>query len=193
MDDLLEHNLAVGSIFEERYEILNKLNEGGFGILFRARHIEMDRTVAIKFLKDELTGDAENRARFKREGRILSNIIHSNLVRLYHFGVTRKGRLYFVMEYLTGASLQRILQETVSASLPVDHALGIGVQVCRALKIAHENGIIHRDIKPTNIMLEGSQFKLVDFGLSRVLMQSSISVTEHLTLNSYWRKNIDRS
>ncbi len=176
---------SVGSIFEEKYEILQEINEGGFGRLFKARHLELDRIVAIKILRPELLGDQENRARFKIEGRILANLNQPNVAQFFHFGVTRDRRAYIVMEFLNGFSLTDVCKKS-GGRISATQVITIGMQACDGLQAVHEKGIVHRDLKPSNMMLvpvrgQKEQVKLIDFGLSRVLSSSQVSVTEHLT------------
>ncbi len=173
-------DLEPGLIFEDRYAVIEKISEGGFGTLYKARHVDMDRLVAIKILNPELLGDKENRARFKIEGRILAELIQPNIVQFFHFGMLADRQSYIVMEYLDGHSLRQVLQ--TGGRLSADRVLAIALQLCEGLEAAHEKGIIHRDLKPNNIMvMDCDLVKLIDFGLSRVLVSSSVSVTEHLT------------
>lgn len=171
--------LEPDSVFEERYLILKQIGEGGFGTLYKARHIELDRIVAIKLLRPELLGDRESAARFKIEGRILCNIKSPQVVLMYHFGVLKDQRAYIVMEYVKGISLTAL---TDSGTIAPRQAIKIAMQICDGLAAAHEQGIVHRDLKPSNVLiLKSGDIKLIDFGLSRVLTSSKVSVTQHLT------------
>lgn len=178
--------LPVGSIFDGRYEILEHIGEGGFGGLYKARHPELSRLVALKVMLPELFQDERSRARFKREGRALAEMMHPNIVRFYDFGLSADHSIpYIVMEFLDGESLRQLISRTGKLTPAV--ALNTVINVLEALSCAHEHGLVHRDIKPGNIMMmsdDGSAVKLVDFGLARVLENSKVVVTRaNLTEN----------
>jgi len=147
------------------YHIESMLGHGGMGAVYKGLQPDLDRPVAIKLLPAELTADEQFIGRFRREARSLAKLHHPGIVTVYDFGQTSEGHLYFVMEYVDGADLRRVLQTT---HLEPDQALELVCQVCEALQAAHKLGIIHRDIKPANILLTSDGVaKLADFGLCR--------------------------
>ena len=148
-----------------RYEILEKLGEGGMGVLYRARDTRLSRTVALKLLRSDRLDDPDRRERFVREARAASALNHPNIVTVYDIDQTPDGADCIAMEYVEGRSLDRLLAE---GPLPLDDALRHAVEVARALAAAHAAGIVHRDVKPANGMLTASgQVKVLDFGLAK--------------------------
>src|SRR5215469_13026723 len=145
------------------YEILKPLGAGGMGEVYRARDARLDRTVAIKILPQHLSSSAELRTRFEREARAASALNHPHICHLYDIG-SQDGIAYLVMEYLEGESLADRLHKGV---LPLKQTLRIGVQIAEALATAHRAGILHRDLKPGNVMLTAGGAKLLDFGLAK--------------------------
>lgn len=131
------------------YEVLGSLGAGGMGEVYRARDTRLDRTVAIKRLPEAFADDPERLARFERETRLLASPNHPNIAAL-HGLETDAGRRFIAMEFVDGASLAERLQ---GGALPVDEALDAARQVATALEAAHEGGVIHRDLKPGNVMV----------------------------------------
>ena len=158
----------------ERYRFESELGRGGMGIVYRARDVRHPRMVAIKMLHTSLTNDY-GVLRFQKEIEIAAQLQHPHIVRLLDSGVA-DGRLFYVMEYLEGESLRDKLER--EAQLSVDEALRITQQVGEALQYAHDHGIVHRDVKPENIILADGRAHVVDFGLARAL---SASDAERLT------------
>ena len=151
------------------YEIAAPLGEGGMGEVYRARDTRLDRAVAIKILPERLAGNAEARQRFEREARAISALSHSNICTLYDVG-SDNGTDFLVMELLEGETLaDRLLKGPV----PLEQVFRYGIEICEALARAHRSGVLHRDLKPGNIMLCGSGVKLMDFGLAKPLAGSS--------------------
>ena len=158
-----------------RYELLQKLGEGGVAIVYRAHDSLLDRTVAVKVLREQLTGDPAFVERFRREAQAAARLSHPNITAIYDVG--RDGdQYYIVMEYVEGEDLKSLIAS--SAPLSIALALSVAEQVCAALEHAHEQGFVHRDIKPQNILLArpGGQsamatppVKVADFGLVRSL------------------------
>ena len=145
------------------YEILSPLGAGGMGEVFRARDTRLGREVAIKVLPQHLSSHPEVRARFEREAKTVSSLNHSNICTLFDIG--REGDTdYLVMELIEGETLARRLEKGL---LPIEQALAIGAQIAEALTRAHRAGVVHRDLKPGNVMLTKSGAKLMDFGLAR--------------------------
>uniref|UniRef100_A0A832I4D1 Serine/threonine-protein kinase n=1 Tax=Eiseniibacteriota bacterium TaxID=2212470 RepID=A0A832I4D1_UNCEI len=164
------------------YEMLGPLGAGGMGEVYRARDPRLDRTIAIKLLPDAFAADPERLARFEREARLLASLHHPNIATL-HGLEEHAGRRFIAMEYVDGVSLAERLQ---SGPLPVDEALDVACQVATALEAAHEGGVVHRDLKPGNIMLAASgAAKVLDFGLAKGVVGSasdtSLSASPTLT------------
>ncbi|HKA58775.1 MAG TPA: protein kinase [Gemmatimonadales bacterium] len=159
--------LRPGAIFAGRYEVQEMLGAGGMGVVYRAFDRELEEPVAIKTLRPEaMAGGNVALERFKQEIRLARRIAHRNVVRTYDLGEVN-GMYYLTMEYVDGTSLRQLIE--ASGKLPVAVALTIGKQLCRALEVAHAEGIIHRDIKPSNVVVDPSGFlKVMDFGIARL-------------------------
>jgi predicted Ser/Thr protein kinase len=150
-------------------EVLDLLGCGGMGAVYKARHVGLDRLVAVKILPPEVSGDPAFAERFTREARALARLNHPNIVAVFDFGQT-DGLYYLVMEYVEGANLRQLIQ---SGAVAPQEALAIVPQICDALQFAHEEGIVHRDIKPENILLDKrGRVKIADFGLAKLLGRS---------------------
>lgn len=145
------------------YEIQGPLGAGGMGEVYRARDTRLDRTVAIKILPPHLSSDPELKHRLDREAKAISALQHPHICTLFDIG-TQDGTEFLVMEYLEGQTLADRLQK---GCLPVEQVLRIGTEIAQALEKAHQQGIIHRDVKPANIMLTKGGAKLMDFGLAK--------------------------
>jgi Tol biopolymer transport system component/predicted Ser/Thr protein kinase len=145
------------------YEIVSSIGAGGMGEVYRARDKRLERTVAIKVLAPSLSGDPEYRQRFEREARTVAALSHPRICPVYDIG-THDGLDYLVMEYLEGENLA---SRIAKGPLPVEEALRYGIQIADALDQAHRHGVVHRDLKPGNIMLTKSGAKLLDFGLAK--------------------------
>jgi len=159
--------LKPGATFAGRYEVKEILGAGGMGVVYRAFDRELQEPVAIKTLRPEaMAGGSVALDRFKQEIRLARRIAHRNVVRTYDLG-EEHGMYYLTMEYVEGTSLKQLI--TSRGKLPVPVALTVGKQLCRALEVAHAEGVIHRDIKPQNIVVEPSGFlKVMDFGIARL-------------------------
>jgi HAMP domain-containing protein len=159
--------LRPGAVFAGRYEVKEILGSGGMGVVYRAFDRELQEPLAIKTLRPEaLTGGSVALERFKQEIRLARRIAHRNVVRTYDLGEVG-GVYYLTMEYVEGTSLKQLI--TSRGKLPVAVTLTIGKQLCRALEVAHGEGVIHRDIKPQNMVVEPSGFlKVMDFGIARL-------------------------
>lgn len=150
-----------------QYLLEEKLGEGGFGTVYKAKHSFLKSEVAIKLLKKEFIGtDALDR--FEKEVKVSSSLSHPNTIRVYDYGTTDNGQFYYVMEYLSGLPLDKIVQSY--DEFPINRAIYTLLHTCYSLKEAHEKGLVHRDIKPANIMLcnQGGAYdvlKVLDFGL----------------------------
>jgi HAMP domain-containing protein len=159
--------LAVGERFAGRYDVEEVLGSGGMGVVYRAFDREVGEPVAIKALRPDLDGiDPTLLERFKQELRLARRITHRNVVRTYDLGEV-DGTYYITMELVRGTTVATLIRE--AGRLDVPATLTIGKQVCRALEVAHEEGIIHRDVKPQNLLVDHSGFlKVMDFGIARL-------------------------
>lgn len=159
------------------FEWLRVLGEGGMGTVYLARHLALDRLVAIKVIKDALAADPGFAERFSREARTLARLNHPQIVAVHDFG-QRDGVCFLVMEYVDGPSLRERLH---SKQVTLEQALAIIPQICEALQYAHDQGVVHRDIKPENILLDAQgRVKIADFGLAK--MAATEEATPSLTL-----------
>jgi tRNA A-37 threonylcarbamoyl transferase component Bud32 len=155
-------------------EILEVIGQGGMGMVYRARQRKLDRVVALKVLSRDAAKDPAFSERFNREARALARLNHPNIVTVHDFGET-DGWFYLVMEYVDGADLRRVLQQ---GRLSPEEALRIVPVVCDALQYAHANGVVHRDIKPGNILMDREgRVKIADFGIAKLAGQTSADVT----------------
>ncbi len=156
-----------------KYLILEKLGQGGMGVVYKALDPLIERVVAVKMIVSNLTDEPELRARFFREGRSAGQLSHKNIVTIFDLGEER-GTAYLAMEYLEGEDLRSLMR---TGSITLEEKLRIVREICEGLSHAHENKVIHRDIKPANIFLTKSgQVKILDFGLART-MQSDLTNT----------------
>jgi serine/threonine protein kinase len=161
-------------------EILGLLGQGGMGAVYKARQSKLDRLIALKVLPPEAGKDPSFAERFTREARALARLNHPNIVTVYDFG--QVGDLcYFMMEYVDGLNLRRLLQ---SGRMQSQEALKIVPQICDALQFAHDEGIVHRDVKPENILLDKrGRVKIADFGIAKILGRN----TGIYTLTGPWQ------
>jgi len=158
-----------------KFEILQELGRGGFGTVYQARDLTLERTVALKVLHPQLAADLEFVHRFQREARNLAQIDHPRVVTIYEIGEI-DGRIYIAMRYLPGGSLSDRLK--ASGPIPPDEAVRLLDQVAQGLHAGHRRGIIHRDVKPGNILFdEDGQAVIADFGVARAVQVSSIGTS----------------
>jgi len=178
---LLSDSSLVGTILDERYEILDVIGSGGMGMVYRARQRFINRMVAVKVLhKGSITG-TEIIKRFQQEAQAASSLTSPHVVTVFDSNVSRNGEPYLVMDLLNGSSLESLLEK--EKLLPPARAIDIFLQICDALSKAHSKGIVHRDIKPSNIVLveEDGQtdfVKVVDFGIAKILRESESGATQ---------------
>jgi eukaryotic-like serine/threonine-protein kinase len=170
---------AGGGTLSGRYETGEKLGTGGMSNVWKATDRILERTVAVKVLAEHLSDDERFVARFRREALAVAKLIHPNIVQVYDTGVD-EGRHYIVMEYVEGRSGAQILQR--HGPVEPEIAAEIGIQACAGLDYAHRRGIIHRDVKPGNLMIVGGPVgggemivKLTDFGIARAIEQTRIT------------------
>ena len=160
----------IGRVLANRYQLVEKLGQGGMGIVYKGEHIRIHRPTAIKVLNAELSNNPEFIARFEREAEMASRIKHPNAVDIYDFGEAEDGIVYLAMEYLDGVPLSSIIKN--EGPLTLDRTVHILEQAADALHAAHELGIVHRDLKPDNIMIckktgRNDWVEVVDFGLAK--------------------------
>jgi serine/threonine protein kinase/Tfp pilus assembly protein PilF len=156
------------------YRILEKLGEGGMGVVYKAQDAKLDRIVALKFLPKHLLCDGEAKIRFQHEARAASALDHQNIATIYEIDEA-EGECFISMAYVEGKSLKKLLKEK---AFSIKEVVDITIQVCEGLVIAHEKGIVHRDIKPDNIMLTPrGQVKIMDFGLAKLRGVSKVTKT----------------
>ena len=160
--------LAAGSKLGP-YEIQSPLGAGGMGEVYRARDTRLDRTVAVKILPSHLSDNPEAKQRFDREARTISSVTHPNICTLHDVG-HQDGTDYLVMEFLEGETLADRLRK---GPLPVESLLRFGIEICDGLERAHRSGVVHRDLKPGNVMLTKSGAKLMDFGLAKASLANA--------------------
>src|ERR1700719_2332920 len=166
---------SPGTVLGDRYEILALLGQGGMGAVYKARDTELDRLVALQIIRPELTTNPEILKRFKQELILARQVTHRNVIRIFDLGQA-DGFKFITMEYLEGQDLRAILKK--KGKLPPDEAARIVLQICRALEVAHGEGVIHRDLKPPNIMLDPQgRVVVMDFGLARSFESQGMTQT----------------
>jgi eukaryotic-like serine/threonine-protein kinase len=153
------------------YEIISSIGAGGMGEVYRARDTRLDRIVAIKVLPGHLSSNSQLRERFEREAKAISSLSHPHICSLYDMG-HQDGVDFLVMEYLEGETLAHRLRK---GPLPPDRVLQYAIEITDALDTAHQHRVIHRDLKPGNIMLTKSGATLLDFGLAKVRTAEAIA------------------
>jgi serine/threonine-protein kinase len=159
--------LQTGEVFASRYEILDSVGKGGMGVVYRARDRQLDEDVALKLLRPEaMRKDPKMLDRFKQEIKLARRVTHHNILRTHDFGEA-EGVPFISMEYLEGVTLKQLVKGR--GALPLGVALNFAKQMCRGLAAAHERGVVHRDIKPHNMLIlpESSELKIMDFGIAR--------------------------
>jgi len=166
---------VIGRLLGNRYEVLEKVGGGGMSLVYKAKDVYLNRLVAVKVLREQLTGDEEFVARFRREAQAVASLSHGNIVSIYDVG-HEDGIHYLVMEMIEGRNLKEVIRER--GRLPVKEAVEITGQICDALEHAHNNRIIHRDIKPHNIILMANgRAKVTDFGIARAVSTATVTHT----------------
>ena len=154
------------------YKILEKIGEGGMGVVYKAEDTKLDRTVALKFLAAHLLTDAESRKRFEREAKAAAALSHPNICTIHEIDEA-EGRTFLAMEFIEGESLQARIEK---APLPLNEALDLARQTANGLEAAHEAGVVHRDIKPGNLLITPKeQIKILDFGLALLTEGSKLT------------------
>ena len=164
----------IGSVLGGRYRLVELLGQGGMATIYRARDAQLDRDVAVKLLRTEFGRDPDFLARFRDEARAAASLNHPNIVAVFDFGEEDSGP-YIVMELIDGQDLASILRE--NGPLPPRQAARVSAEVAKALHAAHVRGIVHRDVKPSNILVgRDGRVKVADFGIARALAESQITL-----------------
>jgi serine/threonine-protein kinase len=170
----------IGTVLDGKYVLERLIGSGGMGAVYAARQLQLDRTVALKLLRPDVTSDERAVARFNREARAAARIEHANAVRVYDFGTSEDGSAFIVMEYIEGVPLRVMMRRT--RILPFEVVLDVILQAASGIAAAHACGIVHRDLKPENLMVhladDGAiSVKVVDFGLAKVVAGDSTQIT----------------
>ena len=174
----------IGMILGDRYELLEKVGEGGMSEVFKAKCNKLNRFVAVKILKKEFSNNEEISEKFKREATAIANLSDTNIVNVLDVG-SQNDINYIVMEYINGKTLKEVIQ--YSGKLSYSTAIKIGLQIAKALECAHKNNIIHRDIKPQNILVtEGGEIKVTDFGIAKSTDSSTITNTTSIIGSAHY-------
>ena len=168
----------IGTVLGSRYELLEKVGEGGMAIVYKAKCRLLNRFVAVKILKEEFSNNIDFMNKFKKEASSVASLSSNNIVNIYDVG--HEGNInYIVMEYIEGKTLKQIIVE--HGSMNYDQVIDYGMQIAKALECAHKNNIIHRDIKPHNILVtEDGTVKVTDFGIAKAA--SSVTITNTSTV-----------
>ena len=170
----------LGQVLAERYRLTRKIGEGGMGTVYEAQHVVLNKPVAVKVLREKHLDRPQAALRLVKEAQLASAIRHDHIVDITDSGSTDDGRAFVVMELVVGTSLAELLKR--EGALPSSRALAIVQQVASALGAAHERGIVHRDVKPENVLLRSGDFvKVVDFGISKSTKPSDAEEVGRLT------------
>ena len=174
----MQKPLRPGNVLGYRYEIVSLLGKGGMGAVYKARDRELDRMVALKIIRPDLAGNADMMNRFKQELILARQITHRNVIRIYDLGVA-DGRRFISMEYVEGQDLAHILKER--HKIPPREAAGIMRQICDGLAAAHAEEVVHRDLKPQNVMLDPEgKVSIMDFGIARSVQVNEVRTTSEV-------------
>jgi len=160
----------VGRVLSGRYRLLEKIGEGGMGVVYKAQHVKMKRLAAVKVLAPEFSKNPEFIARFEREAEMASRLDHPNAVAIYDYGQAEDGLVYLAMKFISGKPLASIIYD--EGPLPLDRVVNIVRQSAAALEAAHRAGLVHRDFKPQNVLVssgadQSDRVEVVDFGLAK--------------------------
>ncbi len=178
------HNVQeqLNDLFSTNYEFLGTIGTGGMSVIYKARQLMLDKTVAIKMLHSHLLNE-NSIMRFQREAKAASSMKHPNVIAVHDFGISKQGQPYMVMDFIDGKTLAELLAER--GAVPLPEAMDIFLAVCAALEHAHQNNLLHRDLKPSNIMLrdsaDGYDVFLVDFGIAKAIDAESGGIAQQLT------------
>ena len=165
--------VKIGMLIADRYEVLEKIGTGGMSVVYRAKDHKLNRLVAIKILKQEFSDNANFVSKFRVEAQAAAGLMHPNIVNVYDVG-DEKGMYYIVMELVDGITLKKYIEK--KSRLSVKEAISIAIQVSMGLEAAHSNHIIHRDIKPQNIIISrDGKVKVTDFGIAKAATSNTIT------------------
>jgi serine/threonine protein kinase len=175
----------IGTILNDRWRIVAELGRGGMGEVYLAEHLELGRQEALKILMPSIAADPQFVSRFRREARAVNRLRHPNIVSLYDFGQLDDGRFYLSMEYAAGESVFRLMRK--HQVIPPARALYLLSQLAYALHHAHSRGVVHRDLKPGNIMVtEDDVVKVLDFGMAKITAPDFLETTPLSVGNVIW-------
>jgi serine/threonine-protein kinase len=167
--------LVVGELIAERYELEELVGSGGMSSVYRAHDRLLERSVALKILHEQFTRDEDYVERFRREARSVAQLTHPNIVTVIDRG-EQDGRQFIVFEYVDGMNLKQLVES--DGPLPVREAIELALQVARGLAFAHGQGLVHRDVKPQNVLLDADgRAKVTDFGIARSLDVEGVTIT----------------
>lgn len=168
-------------VLNERYRLENKLGAGGMAVVYQATDIMLERTIAVKLLKEDFSRSPSFQERFRQEAKAAANLTHPNIVTIHDFGLD-KNRLFIIMEYVPGTDLKELIRES-PGGLPFEKASRLFIQACAGVGYAHRAGLVHCDIKPHNMLITpDNRLKVTDFGIARAL--ASINPEERT--NAIW-------
>lgn len=177
-----QYNPQQGSVLDGRYELIDALGQGGMAYVYLARDLQTQRKVALKLMREELTDDPEFIRRFATEARAAASLDHPNIVRVLDYGQDQNVR-YIVQEYVEGTTLKELIEE--QSGIPWQTAVPLMIQISLALEHAHQRGIIHRDIKPQNVLITPNMIaKVTDFGIARTRNANTITITHGVAFGS---------
>jgi serine/threonine-protein kinase len=172
----LDEELAIGSTFAGRYQIIEELGRGGMGRVYKVLDTEVQETIALKILRSEIASNKKTIQRFRNELKLARKISHKNVCRMYD--LNKEDEIYFItMEYVSGENLKSMIQ--MMGHLSAGKTIFIAKQICEGLTEAHKLGVVHRDLKPSNIMIdkEGNAH-IMDFGIARSIDLEDVTRTE---------------
>jgi predicted NACHT family NTPase/tRNA A-37 threonylcarbamoyl transferase component Bud32 len=176
---VVEDSSQLTAATQQRYQLIKELGRGGMGVVYKARDSILDRTVALKIMRKEICLRKRDKERFLTEARISARLKHPNIVTL-HDVTEENGQIYLVFEYVEGKNLDGILDEM--ERIPVIQAISITLSLCDALEYAHGEGVIHRDMKPSNVILENERIpRILDFGIAKVAQDALQSMTGEMS------------
>lgn len=174
--------MDVPQFIAGRFRIECEIGTGGMGTVYRASHLGLQRSVAVKIIKSEFAGDPDVADRFMREARTMAKLRHQRAAMIFDAGNLPDGRHFIIMEFIEGMTLAETLK--TEGRFPAERAINIALQVCEVLEDAHQLGIIHRDLKPSNIMLNERGVSVLDFGVAKVLASSAEATATHASTGS---------
>jgi serine/threonine protein kinase len=181
---LKESAQMIGTILGSRYQLIEKIGEGGMAVVYKAKCLLLNRYVAVKILKEEYSNNFEFMNKFRKEAAAAASFSANNIVNIYDVGSDNNIN-YIVMELINGKTLKEVIHER--GRLSVDDTLSIGIQIAKALECAHKNGIIHRDIKPQNILVtDDGTVKVTDFGIAKAASSDTITHTSKVIGSAHY-------